>query len=321
MRHEDRHGIGGAPPVNAPVLMSGAHTALSAETRPAISVMTASYAGDFERCRLLCETMDRHTTGFRRHYLLCAPHDVERFQALASPNRIVIDEREILPRWLRAFPDPLSLGRRHIWLSLRTPPLRGWHVQQLRRIALASAVDEDILVSIDSDVVFLRPFDAGQMATPHGVRMIRRQGAAREASAEHRGWIADAGRVLGLDENPPAMNDYVGTLIAWRREDVLGMCARIEALHGRHWATVVAARRSFSECMLYGRYVDEVLGGAGHVAAETELCRVLWTGDEPSDDELKRFAGSLEEGQVAIGIQSFIGVGPERLRRLLLPSG
>ena len=131
---------------------------------PTAAVVTASYAPDFERCRLLCETLDRHVSGVARHYILVEHRDVALFRQLENSRRTVVDERDLLPRWLHAFDDPLSLFRRRIWLSLKTMPLRGWHVQQLRRIAIAAHAQEDVLIFCDSDVAFLKPFDT----TPSG---------------------------------------------------------------------------------------------------------------------------------------------------------
>ncbi len=61
------------------------------------------------------------------------------FRQLETARRTVIDVRDLLPSWLHSFRDPTSLFRRRIWLSLRTAPLRGWHVQQMRRIAIAAS--------------------------------------------------------------------------------------------------------------------------------------------------------------------------------------
>ncbi|SJM29048.1 hypothetical protein BQ8482_110978 [Mesorhizobium delmotii] len=63
----------------------------------------------------------------------------------------------------------------------------------------------------------------------------------------------------------------------------------------------------FSECMIYGRYVDDVLDGAGHFHGSEEFCRVHWTGEALSDDEFHRFVAAMAPEQVAIG----------RIRRLM----
>lgn len=281
------------------------------------SIVTASYGPDFERCRLLCETIDRRVSGMTRHYLLVAGHDVRRFRALETGRRVVIDERDLLPSWLRAFPDPASLFRRHVWLSTRTPPLRGWHVQQLRRMALARHADEDALVYVDSDVAFVRPFDLASFWEGDRLRLFRRDDALISGeSAEHARWSVNAARALGLAPGH-SPHDYIATLIAWRRDAAAAMLDRIEAVSDRHWIAAVTADRRFSECMLYGRYVDDVTGAAGHVHDASERCRVYWKGPELGDDALAAFVDGLAPHQVAVGLQSFIGIDVARIRAVL----
>lgn len=285
---------------------------------PGAAVVTPSYAADFERCRLLCETLDRYVTGVSHHYILVEHRDVARFRALQGPRRTVIDERDLLPGWLHPFDDPTSLFRRRIWLSWKTKPLRGWHVQQLRRIAVAAYVPQDVLVFCDSDVVFVKPFDCGVFCREGKVRLFRRDDTmAGEVRYDHRLWSRNAGEALGIASPSVSPHDYISTLIAWRRETMMSMCRRIEEHNGRGWVEVLGASRKFSECMVYGRYVDEILGGVGHFHGSEELCHVHWFGEALSDDEFLAFVASMGPEQVAIGVQSFLGVEPDRIRRLL----
>ncbi|UDL92166.1 DUF6492 family protein [Mesorhizobium sp. PAMC28654] len=287
---------------------------------PTAAIVTASYAPDFERCRLLCETVDRHVSGVAHHYILVEHRDLALFRQLQNNRRTIVDERDLLPRWLHAFDDPLSLFRRRIWLSLKTMPLRGWHVQQLRRIAIAAHASEDVLIFCDSDVAFLRPFDCGAFWRNGKVRLFRRDGVlSGSGHEEHRIWSRNAGAALGIDEAVVSTHDYISTLIAWRRQTVMAMCAEIEKVHGRNWVQVIGSARKFSECMIYGRYVDDVLGGAGHFHGSEEFCRVHWTGKALSDDEFRSFVAAMAPEQVAIGMQSFIGTDIGRIRRLIGP--
>jgi hypothetical protein len=285
---------------------------------PTAAVVTASYAPDFERCRLLCETLDRHVTGLARHYILVEHRDMALFRQLENSRRTVVDERDLLPRRLYAFDDPFSLFRRRIWLSLKTMPLRGWHVQQLRRIAIAAHAREDVLIFCDSDVAFLKPFDCSAFWRDGRVRLFRRDGVlSGDGHDEHRIWSRNAGSVLGIDASRASTHDYISTVIAWRRETVRAMCARMEKIHGRNWVEVIGSERKFSECMIYGRYVDDVLDGAGHFHGSEEFCRVHWTGEALSGDEFRRFVAAMAPEQVAIGMQSFIGTDIGRIRRLI----
>ncbi|MGB3386985.1 MAG: DUF6492 family protein [Pseudaminobacter sp.] len=280
-------------------------------------MVTASYAPDFERCRLLCETVDRHVSGMAHHYLLIEGRDVALFRQLETSRRTVIDERDLLPKWLHAFDDPFSLFRRRVWLSFKTMPLRGWHVQQLRRIAVARHTGEDILVFCDSDVVFLKPFDCAAFHHANKVRLFRRDGALLAGDhGDHLAWSKNAARALGIAAPATSPHDYISTLIAWRRQSVLDMCAHIEATHGRHWVEVIGSDRKFSECMLYGRFVDEVIDGRDHFHGGEEFCRVHWTGQPLSDVQFAAFVAEMAPEQVAIGMQSFIGTDLARIRRL-----
>ncbi|WP_235679330.1 DUF6492 family protein [Aquibium microcysteis] len=292
--------------------------AIPREPHPPTAIVTASYAPDFERCRLLCETIDARVTGFTRHYILVEHSDVALFRQLEGTHRLVIDERDLLPPWLRSFRDPTSRFRRRIWLSPRTMPLRGWHVQQLRRIAIALNAPEDAFVYCDSDVAFVRPFDCGYFWHDGAVRLFRREDAlAGQTGSEQREWSAHAGRILGVAHPEVSPHDYIATLIAWRRDSTEAMCRRIEAITGRHWVAGIASRRMFSECMIYGRHAAEVAALRGHFLSGEELCRVYWTGPRMSEADMRDFLAALAPHQVAVGMQSFIGTDVATIRRLV----
>lgn len=292
--------------------------AASSSVAPDAALVTASYAADFERCRLLCETVDRHVVGASHHYLLVEHRDVALFRQLEGSRRSVIDERELLPSWLRDIPDPTSLFKRRIWMSLKAPPLRGWHVQQLRRMAIADRIEQETLVYVDSDVAFLRPFDCAHFWRDGKLRLFRRDDALLAPGHDnHRVWSANAAAVVGIVAPEISQHDYISTLIAWRRSSVRDMLARIEKISGRHWVEAVCARRKFSECMIYGRFVDEVAFGAGHYHSSEEFCRVHWTGTALSDAQFEAFVADMSPEQVAIGMQSFIGTDLGRIRRLV----
>jgi hypothetical protein len=282
------------------------------------AIVTASYAPDFERCKLLCETIDRFVTGFTRHFILVEHRDVALFRQLEGPRRVVIDENDLLPRWIRPFPDPSNFGRRRIWLSPRTLPLRGWHVQQFRRIAVAAHADEDAFFYVDSDVAFLKPFDCACAWRGDDLRLLRRDGdLLRPVPGDQRIWSEHAGQVLGIAPASPGGHDYIGTLIAWRRDALLTMCKHIEKVTGRHWIAAIGRSRRFSECMIYGRYADEVLMTRGHYHDGDDFCRVYWLAPAPTDDQFHAFVAAMTPEQVAIGMQSFIGDDTVRIRKLL----
>lgn len=285
------------------------------------ALITASYAPDLERCRLLCDTIDARVSNLSHHYILVSHKDAALFRQLAGPKRSIVDERDILPSWLHDFADPMSLFKRRIWLSRHTKPLRGWHVQQMRRIAIAAHLPEQALYYVDSDVAFVHDFDCHSTYRDGLLPLFRRDDAMEKEPAakivEQLIWLKNAGSALGL-KSQTSPHDYIGTLIAWRREQVVAMCKRIEDQHGSHWVSVLGRQRKFSECMLYGRFIDEVAGQADHYISDTELCHVCWWGPKMDPDGLRQFIATMRPEQVAIGIQSFIGTEIADMRRVLL---
>ena len=282
------------------------------------AIVTASFGPDFERCRLLCETLDRHVTGYTCHYILVETADVLLFKALETPRRKVIDEKDMLPRWLRPFPDPFYFGKRRVWLSLRTLPLRGWHAQQLRRMAVAETLSEDAYFYVDSDVAFLRPFDCGTLWLGEDLRLFRRDNELKSnvPGDQHR-WAANAGTLLGIPESEITPHGYVGTLIAWRRDRIVGMCRRIEEVSGRHWVEAIGKSRRFSECTIYGQFAEVLKKLEGHFIDTRDFCEVFWFAPVPTAREFAARVEALKPEQVAIGVQSFLGADISYVRDLV----
>jgi len=287
------------------------------------AIATPSYAGDVERCRLLCASIDRFVTGHAAHYLLVEDADVALFRSLEGPRRRVIAESELLPVWLKSWPDPLSLGRRRVWTGPRAllrgvPPLRGWHAQQLRKFALPLKSDEDVVLFADSDMLFLRPFDVASLATQDGVRLYRKPDGIAAQMREHRGWCDSAAGLLGLPAPDFPSPDYINNMVSWRRDNVRALMDHIESTSGRDWVSAIASRRSFSEYVIYGYFVERVLGldRARHWPDPRELCKVYWGGEAGAIEGLRSFEEVLEPWQVAVGVQSFIGEPVEAIRAL-----
>ncbi|MEN3792626.1 DUF6492 family protein [Fulvimarina sp. MAC3] len=286
------------------------------------AIVTSSYRGDFERCRLLCDSIDARVSGHTRHILAVEARDVPLFRALEGPKREVVDERDLFPWWLRAFPDPTHFGKRRIWLTPKGPPLRGWHTQQLRRIMLAAKLEESAMITVDSDVVFLRDFDTGHFEDEAGrIAFYRKPGGVRAAmekyQKEHYDWSRKAGEFLGIAEPETTDTGYIATLIAWNTDSVRDMSARIESVTGQSAISALSRTRALSECTIYGRYVDEVENRPDrHFTTNDQLCTMYWDGEAMSEKALEQFFQSLEPQHVAVGIQSFTGTDSALVRKV-----
>ncbi len=286
--------------------------------KKSVAIITPSYAADFERCQLLCDSIDACASGIDDHYLLVDNEDYSLFSSLASKHRHVINERDILPEWLWVIRGGVGPTARKLWLSTKAWPMRGWHVQQLRRIAIASHIDHDALLYCDSDMLFVRPYDAGSLWKKDRLRLYRKPDGITKDLKEHLKWLEGTNRLLGLPAPNVPHDDYINNLVSWRRINVLAMCRHIENISGRDWVSAIARNRTFSECMIYGCYVDKVQGeNSGHWHADNGLCLTYWGGAALDPGTLQQFVGQMSEDQYAIGIQSFTNTDAGMLRALL----
>ena len=75
-----------------------------------VAVVTASYADDFERCRLLCDSMDALVENATDHFILVDKDDFQLFSQLDGARRHVVNELDILPRWLHSMRQGFSFA-------------------------------------------------------------------------------------------------------------------------------------------------------------------------------------------------------------------
>ena len=273
---------------------------------PAIALVTPSHYVDLARCELLCESIDRHVSGFQQHYLIVNDHDLRLFRHLRGPKRSVLPSREFLPVWLQRVPF-VRVSNRSVFLSLFSPPLTGWHTQQLVKLSAAATLGHEVVVIVDSDIAFLRPFDVGEVAsgpTPlyHDPRAVTVDTAA------HARWLATAHRLLGLPAPTLPADDYIGSVIFWRAATVRALLSRIEAVSGTRWFTAMARARSIAEFMFYGVHVaPDPVAAAQHRPTRNSFARSHWTADPLDAAGLAALVDTMEPHEVAIHVQSFSG--------------
>jgi hypothetical protein len=293
--------------------------------QPRVVFVTPSYEADFERCRLLCDSMDRMAREPTEHLLLVADHDVALFKPLEGPRRRIITDSELLPNWLIAMRPPL--GRKPAWRwitrSLTRPiwPMSGWHVQQLRKLLVARVVSADVLVMADSDSVFIRPFGPELFVNRAGeVRLYGVPGGIGTNEAkwgEHQTWSRTAAALVGLPEPSFPATDYIVNLVSWRRDHALALVHHVEETTGLEFVEAMGRRRTFSEYQLYGAFAEGRLGGAGHFSSEKPLSHTYWSGDALTEESFAQFASAMNPDQIALCIQSFTDTSTDMIRAFI----
>ncbi len=217
-----------------------------------LEVITPSYAPDFELCRDLNESVRRHGADRVRHTIIVPPRDLELFAPLEGERSSVRSVDEYLSGLIRM--------PRNYWFNPHRPlvPVRGWIAQQIVKLEAAARSQSDMVVMVDSDIVFVRDFGAETFRAANGTpEFYRCEGAIDERLPRHIIWHSVARRMLGLGENPSLpLADYVCCPCGWEPMVVRSLLAEVER-HGRaRWQRIVGAQLHFSEMILYGVYVD-----------------------------------------------------------------
>lgn len=235
------------------------------------AIVTPSYSPDFERCKLLVESL-AHCAPQLPHFLIIDRRDREMFRVLEDRRTRIIESEDLL---LRTF---VRMPTRHsYWFNRRGLPVRGWIIQQMLKIAAANAIDAETLVYVDSDVAFIRPFhdDALLVDGQPGLFDTDYSGGGNVE------YTAIACHLLGLDPASVTTRGHIGNMICWRRDNVLAMQRRIEETRGIDWQQAIARQQAFSEYILYGTFVRAILGypEAGQQPSDAPLIKHSWSTD------------------------------------------
>ena len=266
------------------------------------ALVTPTYAPDFARARLLVESVNRFAEPGLPHYLVVDRRDVPLFAPLEGERVRLLVVEDVLPRWVFRVP-----GVTRWWLSLRSWPVRNWVLQQIVKLSVADHVSADALIFIDSDVTFVRPFGAARFVDAAGRVRLSRVGFQ---SPMHRRWLGVAAGLLGVPEaEVPAVN-YVGNLITWRADVARQLHAHLAARHRRPWQATIARQWHFSEYMLYGLFVERVLGieASGHFADTRPVLQLSWDYDLRQPAEVDRLFADVGPEHIGVMIHSKDGV-------------
>jgi hypothetical protein len=274
-----------------------------------LHIITCSYGPDLTRCRRLCRSVDEYVDEGIPHTLVVPARDREAFAPLARGRRTLVVAEDILPASYRRLP-----GSQRWWFDEQGWPVRGWIVQQLTKLCADRVTRCEALLFADSDLQFIRPFEKSDVFRDGLLRLHRVPGAKSEGM--HRKWHRKAGELLGIPRRYTGA-DYVGQLITWRREHLVALKARIQSVTGRPWHRAVGRSLRFSEYILYGAYVDVVLGmqRAGHFPSDDALCHCCWFAEEA--EALARGEEHIGDRSVALLLQSNLGLAPGREAAIL----
>jgi hypothetical protein len=171
------------------------------------------------------------------------------------------------------------------------------------------------VVLVDSDVEFIRPFNAETFVQDGVVRLYRLPREIDARLPRHITWHRVARKLLGLPRAQPPFTDYISSLLAWDPNIVRRMLSHIAATTGRPWASAIGAQLHFSEWTLYGVFVDEVIGArANSFASGDPLCLAHWGTVPLTHDSATEFMRRTRPTDIAamISAKSLTPLGVKR---------
>jgi hypothetical protein len=267
-----------------------------------IAIVTPSFARDFELCRALNDSVMQFVPAPTKHYIFVDRCDLALFRGLEGTRTVIAAIEDILPRGL--FKVPFS---KKWWLSISALyPAKGWLVQQLAKLSAIRVLKERVVINMDSDVRFIRPVSLDLFACGGQTRLYRKPGGII-SGMKHVGWHQNVCRLLGVEPDTIPMDDYVGNVISWNRSTALDACARVEAVTGLPWHVAFTRGRRVSEYLLYGLYVDKVVGqhAARAWVDERSWCHTYWGPGPLSEEDADRFVADMKDDDVAFSIAGY----------------
>jgi hypothetical protein len=266
-----------------------------------MAVITKSFAPDFELCVALNRSVLDNSPDTVRHHIVVPRSDFKLFGRLTGPRTHIRCEADLLSRTFVRVP----FVNITVNLSRPFPPVRGWIQQQVVKLAAVAASEDDVVLVADSDVEFFRPFTAEMFVRDGKVRFFCNPNQIDKRLPRHMIWHRVARALLGLPPAEPPYADYISSPLAWDPIIVRRMLARVTATTGRPWPTAIAGQLYFSECVLYGVFVDGVIGApANSFASDDPLCLLYWEQTPLNLDSAAHFIRGVRPTDVAAVIQS-----------------
>jgi hypothetical protein len=263
------------------------------------ALVTPSFHLDYELCRILVESVHRHVPEDVPHFIIVSGDDLGMFRGLADSRTHVRVQEDVVdvPFWRVPFA--------RTWrVSLQTPPVRGWVWQQLVKMSIANSIDADAYLIVDSDCFFVRPFDPRTLVVDGKVPLYREEKDWYKTDAPSQKWANVSQRLLRLPElREPYPVGYVNPWGIWRRDVLLKLQKHLSnGGSSSGWLRKVGTQMTISEYMLYGMFVERVLGleSSGHYSFGRHIAYEYWS-DTPLDRAgLDKFRSGIAEHEMVM---------------------
>jgi hypothetical protein len=231
------------------------------------AVITPSYKLDFERCKLLCRSMDQFLTGSWHHYIVVDPVDLKLFRPLDSARRTIVNKADILPatmRYIGKIPF-MRLGR--MWWLKKHGPILGWQMQQFVKMFMANYISQDAMLFCDLDIFFVRHFDLSTFVRGHAIRFT----SGEDPELQQADYIENSFKLLGLTTEQVSKFSIKEQLITWHRQTVIDMLNYLSTIHSKPWHEVIGTKLMFTEYNMYTAFIHYIQKDNPHLFTDNSV--------------------------------------------------
>lgn len=281
---------------------------------------------DLERVKLLVRSFKKYfdASGLSQFFIVTTARDKAIVEDTVGPmfagrQLEILDENEVCPEFEN---DPDTTTQ---WPK----PNKGWYRQQLLKLAINERVDTPYYMTLDSDVLFVRPFSTGSLirggkaalnvqTRADYVRLYRKTLAAHEVSVRESRYRR-AESILKYERKPGYIQQWYGeTPVLLNCRIVKALTEHVEATWMKPWRRALLDNLPWTEYPLYFLFAEErglLQQHYFHGTADSvlRLSQSLW---QPADQyvvprDLSNWNPGLifnsgEEG-IAVVVQSYLG--------------
>jgi hypothetical protein len=269
-------------------------------TRRELVPTTVNWRHDPDKCadlryHLLLQSFVKHfnQADLRQFCILCPSHDCGRAEDLL---RAVTDD----PRY-EVLSEDLILSADAGRNGSRLVVEEGWYIQQILKMGMARHISTDFFVTMDSDVVCMRPFGGSDLMrevsrdvsgalvnieTRADYERIYKSTFAENETAIKEGRYGASAALIGYKRAEEHRGRYYGeTPCVIHTRMMQSLLNHIEARHQDRWQHVLARSRGWTEYGLYFQFLEmtrtlNALYDPSHCNRVLDLERSVWQANE-----------------------------------------
>jgi hypothetical protein len=265
---------------------------------PQIVFITPTWAGDLDHFRVMRCSLERSRLARFDHYVVVQDEDLHLFEEFRGRAGLkLLSTKDVLPadverRRVRARLVSKRFGRNFTTLcgSLKRllswpkwPSYTGWHTQQLCKLKLASELEYDLAVVLDSDLVVTPHAIADDFFGGSGAVCFARWSSRTELEGKVKNWVAESEALVGADYKADPFNVYFDTPFVFDRRQLSAALEALELASGKKWWSALLARppRRWSEFGFYKAFLMHKAPEGAIEWREPSFCRYVYDTSDP----------------------------------------